>query len=62
MPHDKAAFELAASLAPRKGMKLINALHYATALLNGCHFILTNDSGFKADSAIEIIRISEIIN
>lgn len=31
LPHNKAVFELAAELAPKRSMKLIDALHYATA-------------------------------
>ena len=35
LPHTKKVFELAAELAPTRGMKLIDALHYATAVIAG---------------------------
>jgi len=46
LPDFTKAFELAAELSPKRGMKLIDALHFATAVLSGCQFILTNDAGF----------------
>jgi predicted nucleic acid-binding protein len=61
LPHTKKVFELAAELAPKRGMKLIDALHYATAALAGCKFILTNDQGFASSDAIEVILLQDIL-
>ncbi len=57
LPHTKKVFELAAELAPTRGMKLIDALHYATAAIAGCRFILTNDRGFASSDAIEVLYL-----
>ena len=62
LPHSTRAFELAAELAPKRGMKLIDALHVATAALAGCKFILTNDRGFTSTKAIEVLRIDELLD
>ena len=61
LPHTKKVFELAAELAPKRGMKLIDALHYATAALAGCKFIFTNDLGFKSNDNLEVIHLNALI-
>ncbi len=61
LPHTKKVFELAAELSPKRGMKLIDALHYATAALAGCRFMLTNDLGFKSSDSLEVIHLSSLV-
>lgn len=61
LPHTTKIFELTAELAPKQKMKLIDALHYSTALSANCHFILTNDRGFVSNDRIEIIRIKDLL-
>ena len=61
LPHTHKEFNLAAELAPQHGMKLIDALHYATASLAGCKFILTNDHGFTSSEAVEIICLDRLL-
>jgi predicted nucleic acid-binding protein len=61
LPHTKKVFELAAELAPKRGMKLIDALHYATAAQAGCKFILTNDQGFASSDAMEVIHLESLL-
>jgi predicted nucleic acid-binding protein len=61
LPHTKKVFELAAELSPKRGMKLIDALHYATAALAGCKFILTNDQGFTSSDSMEVILLDDLL-
>lgn len=61
LPHTTKVFELAAELSPKHGMKLIDALHYATAALAGCSFILTNDAGFTSKGEIEVIYLQDLL-
>jgi predicted nucleic acid-binding protein len=61
LPHTTKVFELAAELSPKLGMKLIDALHYATAALAGCAFILTNDAGFTSKGEIEVIYLQDLL-
>ena len=49
------------ALAPKRGMKLIDALHYATAALAGCKFIWTNDHGFASSDTIEVIHLEGLL-
>ena len=62
LPHTKKVFELAAELSPKRGMKLIDALHYATAVLAGCKFFLTNDQGFASSAGLEVIQLGRLVN
>lgn len=61
LPHTTKVFELAAELSPKRGMKLIDALHYATAVIAGCSFILTNDAGFTSSGEVEVIYLQDLI-
>lgn len=61
LPHTTKVFELAAELSPKRGMKLIDALHYATAVIAGCSFILTNDAGFTSSGEIEVIYLQDLL-
>ena len=49
------------ALAPKRGMKLIDALHYATAALAGCKFIWTIDHGFASSDTIEMIHLEGLL-
>ncbi len=60
-PHDAVIFDLAAQLRAKRGMKFIDALHYASALKAGCSFFLSNDAGIKSDSLIEVIAINTLL-
>jgi predicted nucleic acid-binding protein len=55
--HDSACFASAAALRANTGMKLIDALHFATAAASGCRFLLTNDRAFKTHGDIEIVSL-----
>jgi predicted nucleic acid-binding protein len=60
LPHTKKVFELAAELSPKRAMKLIDALHYATAAIAGCKFLLTNDRGFASVESLEVIYLDDL--
>ena len=62
LPQSTKIFELTAEIAPKYKMKLIDALHYSTAIYSGCQFILTNDKGFISSEHIEVIRIKDLLN
>lgn len=62
LPHTTKAFELAAELSPKRGMKLIDALHFATAAISGCTFIFTNDAGFVSGSGIEVVYLQDLVS
>ena len=42
-------------------MRMIDALHYATALQAGCRYLLSNDQDFKSGTTLEVIPIRSLI-
>lgn len=61
LPHTTKVFELTAEIAPKQKMKMIDALHYSTAIMAGCQFLFTNDAGFISSSRIEVIQLKELM-
>jgi predicted nucleic acid-binding protein len=60
--HDRATFELAAHIRATKGLKFIDALHTATAINNGCSYIITNDKPLaRKVSGIEAIDVKDFL-
>ena len=51
----------AASLAGESGLKLIDAIHVATAIDAGCAFFVTNDSRIRSMSRLRVVRLAEIV-
>lgn len=60
LDHDAACFELAAKISGKKGMKLVDSLHFATALQAGCQYLITHDKGMKSVEGIEIFRLDQL--
>lgn len=58
--HTAQTFDLAAQLAGTQGMRLMDALHCATAIQSGCRFLVTNDGGIKNSDALEIISVKAL--
>ncbi|MHB8165186.1 MAG: type II toxin-antitoxin system VapC family toxin [Sulfuricella sp.] len=56
-PHDAETFDLAAQLRSKRGLKFIGALHYATAILVGCKFFVTNDGGIQSSDVLEVVSV-----
>jgi predicted nucleic acid-binding protein len=62
LSHDSAVFDTASRLRAETGMKLIDALHYATALKAGCKFFITNDAGIRSTDTLDVILIKDYCN
>ncbi len=60
-PHDADAFDLAAQLRARHGMKFIDALHVATAINAECRYLITNDGDFRSKAAIEVVTLRGMV-
>lgn len=56
-PHDAETFDLAAQLRAKRGLKFIDALHYATAIQAGCKFFVTNDDGIQSSDVLEVVSV-----
>ena len=59
--HDAADFDLAAQCRAESRMRMMDALHYATALGAGCRFLLTYDHDFKSVGGLEVISIDSLL-
>jgi predicted nucleic acid-binding protein len=60
-PHSLETFDLAAELRGRRGGKLIDALHYATAIQAGCSIFLSNDHGFTSSEGLEALKLNDFL-
>jgi len=60
-PITQVVLEEAANLRATQGLKTPDALHAATALLNGCTLFVTNDSAFRRVSDLTVAILSETI-
>jgi predicted nucleic acid-binding protein len=47
----------AAECGGNLGLKLIDAVHYVSALSNGCSYFVTSDTRFKSGPAMQVVRI-----
>ena len=59
--HRLSSFQQAARIAGEQKMKLVDALHYATALENGCTYLITNDRAYASNPLISVIQIDALI-
>jgi predicted nucleic acid-binding protein len=63
--HNAAIFDTTSQLRASSGLKLIDALHYATAASQHCDFFLTRDKDFDvvaSGSSVEIVRLVDLID
>lgn len=58
-PINKQTLITGAHLRAQFGLKLPDAIHAATAMIQGCTAILTNDTGFKRVSGLQVFILSE---
>ena len=57
MPNRHKNMAKIAQFAGTKNMRLMAALHYATAIQSGCRFLITIDEGMKSSDEIEVIYV-----
>ncbi len=61
VPITKPVLEQAARLRATTNLKTPDAIHAATALLEGCALVLTNDPAFRRVSGLNVVVLSDII-
>ncbi len=49
----------AARFGAAHGMKLIDAIHAATAIEDGCDVLVTNDRGIKSTEALRVVQLPD---
>ena len=60
VPVTRDILEAAARLAPKNDMKLVDAIHYASAIAAGCDVLLTNDRKFRSGHGVAVLQISDL--
>lgn len=50
--------EAAARIGAQNRLKLVDAIHLATAATAGCDVFVTNDKGIKSTGALQVIQLS----
>ena len=60
--HGNDLLDSAAMLAGQRRLKLIDAIHVATAQKNGCNYFLTNDHGIKSSERLDVIQLDDYIS
>jgi predicted nucleic acid-binding protein len=62
LPHTREMFELSAYIRATQKLKTVDAVHAATAIKNGCHFMLTHDEKIaKNVKGLNIINIKDFL-
>ena len=59
--HQSGFIDESAILAGELGMKLIDAMHFHTAIANRCDFLITHNQNFKSTKAVEVVQLQEFM-
>jgi predicted nucleic acid-binding protein len=62
--HGVEIFDTASQLRGVGSLKMMDALHYSTAIHSGCQFFITRDSDFQStgmQSSVEVINLKDIV-
>jgi predicted nucleic acid-binding protein len=59
-PVDGEKLIAAAALGASKGLKLVDAVHFAAAVKTGCDVLVTNDRRFRSSHGVTIVQLGDI--
>jgi predicted nucleic acid-binding protein len=57
LPVSQETLENAATVGARHRLKVVDAIHVATALAAGCDAFLTNDAGIRVSDGLRLVRL-----
>jgi predicted nucleic acid-binding protein len=60
VPISRQILEAAAQIRAASGLKTPDAIHAATALIEGCTLFVTNDAAFRSIPGLNVAILSEI--
>jgi len=60
VPVDGDRLKSAARLGARKGLKLVDAVHFAAAVERNCNVFLTDDERIKSSDGVAVVRVSAL--
>jgi predicted nucleic acid-binding protein len=61
IPVEQEIAERAAKVGAENGLKLIDAIHFTSALDVGCKVFVTNDRGIKSAEGLKVVQLFEAI-
>ena len=61
VPVDFRLFDAAARIGAAKGLKLLDATHYCSAIDAGCTVLLTNDRVFRSSPELTVVGIGDAV-
>jgi predicted nucleic acid-binding protein len=59
-PVDGERLEAAAKLGARKGIELVDAVHFAAAIERRCQVFLTDDERIRSSDGVTVVRVSAL--
>ncbi|WP_411035058.1 type II toxin-antitoxin system VapC family toxin [Shinella sp. BYT-45] len=59
VPADFRLLDTAARIGATKGLKLLDASHYCSAIDFGCESLVTNDAKFVSDETLRVIQLRD---
>lgn len=62
VPHGREVFDGAAKVAGQQKMKLIDAVHFRTAMSMGCRYFLTHDQGITSSDSLHVVQLAELMD
>jgi len=60
-PVSREILEAAADIRATSSLRLPDAIHWATAMIEQCDSLLTNDPGFKSLTALRVVMLSDLL-
>jgi predicted nucleic acid-binding protein len=60
LPHTSADFDRAARIQAERPMRMMDALHLATAAIGGCSYIVTNDLRMRSVPGMEVVQLQDL--
>jgi predicted nucleic acid-binding protein len=60
VPVERETFEQAAEIGAPRNLKLLDAVHVATALCEGCDVFVTNDKGIKSTDELKVVQLLDL--
>jgi len=55
-------FIKAAQLGGRYGLRSADAIHFASAIENHCHYFFTNDKKFKSQQGVQVLIVNDYLS
>jgi predicted nucleic acid-binding protein len=55
-------FIKAAELGGRHGLRSADAIHFASAIENHCHYFVTNDKKFKSQQGVQVLMVNDYLS